>query len=176
MKRLIGCVCVVIGITALSLSTGCGGGGGGGFVGAARVFLDASPNKVDTGDRVSVETRIEELHENGIALKFRYPVGLDYVASTSFLRVDGETIDVGPTENVRVEDYRFLVFYLGEPEFGEERDGTLTFELEASAEIPEGQIEVDPDVDDINVSNTTEFNRNDPEFRAEDATDIEVVD
>lgn len=169
---------------------GCGGGGGsssggaeGDFVGAANVSVRTTPAKIDSGDRTLVAIDISDVHESGIAVKIRFPVGLDYVKSSAFLNVGGKKLDISPTinETDQKEDVTYLVFYLSQAQFkrsGQEysgEQGALTLQLEGRDSIKEGQIEVDPDVDDPAEDNNMEFKLDNPEFVAEDTAAIEVV-
>lgn len=165
-------------VPALLVLTSCGGGGGGGddFIGAARAEISASPREVDSGDRVQVRIRIQEVHENGIALKVRFPAGLEYVADSSTLEVDDAERTIAPTELETVEEQVYLVYYLSQADMGDDEQGELIFQLEGRTEVDDGEIEVDPDVDDPDVSNSTEFNVETPEFGAEDSVFITVVD
>ena len=165
-------------ITCILNATSCGGGGGGGgddFIGAAQVFIDVNPSTIDVGDRARVTTDISEVHQNGISLKFKYSSALTYVASSSFLKANGEEIDVSPYENQSDGNNIYLVFYFSPEDFGEDLEGKLTFELEAVDELENGKVEVDADVDDPDIDNRNEFNINSPEFAAEDGDFIEVV-
>ena len=158
----------------LGLSCG-GGGGGGGFIGAAIVSLSTSPNSIDTGDRSQVKTEISEVHENGIILKFRYPTGLTYVSDSSFLVVGSTRIDVGPSVNRGDGTHIYLVYFFDADIFRSGRAGTFTFELEARSEVTDGSVEVDPDVDDPEINNDNEFDLDNPEFRSESDSFIEVL-
>jgi hypothetical protein len=163
----------------------CGGGGGGGesFVGAANVQVDTSPSRIDSGDRTQLRIRLSDVHENGIALKIRFPSGLRYVPASSFLMVDEKEIDLSPTINqtVESEDVTYLVFYLTQSQFrrssqeynGEE--GVFTAQLEGRRTVIDGEIEVDPDVDDPDEDNQLEFDVNNPEFVSEGSASIEVI-
>jgi hypothetical protein len=173
--------------TALSLAAiGCGGGGGGGgtsYSGAANVSVRATPSKIDTGSRAQVSIDISDVVESGIALKIRYPTGLKYVPSTAFLELGEKEVDLTPTVNVDVskEDQTYLVFYMPQNQFkksGRDYEGeqvTMILQLEGREELQNGEIEVDPDVDDPAENNASEFNVDTPEFEAEDSTPIEVV-
>jgi hypothetical protein len=156
----------------------CGGGGGGDgdFVGAARVVIQASPQSIDSGDRTEVKVGISDLHPNGISLKIRFPKGLDYVTASSFIEIDDSDIDITPTVNQEKGSDVYLVYYISPDILDEEDRGTLFFELEGKDEIEEGSIEVDPDVDDPDIDNSTEFNIDDPQFGAEGEVSIEVRD
>jgi hypothetical protein len=158
----------------------CGGGGGGDgegeFVGAARVDLTISPQRIDTGDRTEVRIRLSDIHENGIALKVRYPKGLDYVRGSSFIEVENSDQDVDPTVNQGVESEIFLVYYIAPDSLGRQKQGTLFFELEGRDSVDDGIIEVDADVDDPDINNSTEFDIERPEFQGEQESSIEVTE
>ncbi len=172
-----------LGLTAL---TACGGGGGGSdddFVGAATVSLSVQPSQIDSGDRAQISAKLGDVHENGLAVKFRYPTGLRYVASTAFLTINNKEYDVTPGVNVlsNEDDAIYLVFFLPQKLFqtGSQdyngQQGTLTFQLVGRSEVEEGLVEVDPDVDDPDKDNTAEFDLANPEFVAEDEAPISVV-
>lgn len=180
---------LVLSLTSHTL-LGCGGGGGsssgdsgGDFVGAANVSIRATPSKIDSGDRTRISIDLSDVHENGIAVKVRFPVGLQYVKSSAFLNVGEKKLDVSPTinETDEKEDVIYLLFYLKQGQFkrpGEEysgEQGSLTFQLEGRDSINDGEIEVDPDVDDPAEDNATEFKLDNPEFVAEDSTPIQVI-
>lgn len=165
----------------------CGGGGGGGgegdFVGAARVSISSSPREIDSGDRTLVSIRLSDVHENGIAVKIRYPSGLRYVPSTSFLMVGERELDVSPSVNAtdEKEDLTYLVFYLSQSQFRRSsqryngENGVLTVQLEGRDTVVEGEIEVDPDVDDPAEDNAIEFDLTSPEFVSEASSSISVI-
>lgn len=171
----------------ISTATGCGGGGGGGgdtsYSGAANVSINATPSKIDTGSRTQVSIDISDVVESGIALKMRYPIGLKYVASSAFLYVGEKEIDLTPTVNTNVtkDDQTYLVFYMPQAQFkrsGQDYEGeqaTMKLLLEGREAVQNGEIEVDPDVDDPAEDNSSEFTIDTPEFEAEDSTPIEVV-
>jgi len=166
-------------VTALAASlAGCGGGGGGGgdYIGAALVSLEASPRQIDPGDRTQLTIRIAEVDENGIALKIKFPVELKYVSSSTTLETSDrdEPIIVPVTNSVNSDPDRYLVYYFKRSRFGEDNQGTLRLQLEAVDELSSGKIQIDADVDDPKVSNTTEFQVSSPEFGAEDEVSIEI--
>ena len=179
-------------LLALSLSTvlfGCGGGGGGGgggsseYVGAAKVSVRSTPRQIDSGDRTQVSIELSNVHENGIAVKIRFPSGLRYVPSSSFLLVGEREIDVSPTVNATSEDedLTYVVFYLEQSQFRRSNQeysgesGTLMIQLEGRKSVVDGEIEVDPDVDDPAEDNLTEFDLTSPEFISEASSSISVV-
>ena len=154
----------------------CGGGGGGGseFVGAAIVELQASPTIIDTGDRMLVKARISDVNDNGIALKLRFPTGLSYVSSSSSLISEDRSLDISPTENRTEGNFKFLVFYIPQSDFGENGRGVVEFLLEGAARVIEGELQVDADVDNPQISNESEFDPKNPEFVAEDFIAVTV--
>lgn len=166
-------------MSLIVLPAGCGGGSGGDdFIGAAQSEITVNPQTIDTGDHVRVRIRISNVHPDGIGLKVRYPDGLNYVLGTAFLTVGNDEIDVGPKVNTAstTEEKTYLVFYFSQAIFGEDEEGELEFELEATSEIIDGRVEVDPDVDDPLISNDTEFNIEAPEFLSEADAKVEVRD
>jgi len=175
-----------VGLSAAVSLVACGGGGGGGgsdFVGAARVSVRSSPRQIDSGDRAQVSIELSDVHENGIALKIRFPSGLKYVASSSFLMIDERELDVTPTVSATddKEDVTYLVFYLSQSQFRRSsqeyngESGTLLVQLEGRDTVVDGEIEVDPDVDDPAEDNTAEFDLASPEFVSEGSASISVV-
>lgn len=168
--------------------TGCGTGGGGGggddFVGAATVTISTSPNRIDTGDQTLVSTRISEINDRGIALKFKFPSGLRYVPNSASLDANDNEQDIDPAFEATSsrDNDNYLVFFLTQSQFQPSgRDyngepGTLTIRLEGTSGVRDGLVEVDPDVDDPDINNSAEFDVNEPEFTAEDAASIEVMD
>lgn len=170
---------LALAISAPLLSS-CGGGGGGGggddFIGAAEVSLEVSPHRIDTGDRTELKIEISRIHQNGIALKIRFPKGLDYVPSSSFLNVGEDDEDVSPTVNQEKESEIYLVYYISKDQLGKNETGTLFLELEGTDSVDDGTIEVDPDVDDPAIDNAVEFNISEPQFGAEQEASIQVVE
>ncbi len=178
-------------LIALALTTpmlGCGGGGGGGggggeFVGAANVSVRSTPQQIDSGDRTQVAIELSDVHENGIAVKIRFPSGLRYVPASSFLMVGERELDVSPTVNATSdeEDLTYLVFYLSQSQFRRSNQeysgesGTLMVQLEGRKTVVDGEIEVDPDVDDPAEDNSVEFDLASPEFVSEASSSISVI-
>lgn len=166
---------------------GCGGGGGGGgsdaFYGAANVTVRATPSKIDSGDRTQVSMELSDVHKNGIAVKIRFPSGLVYVPGSSFLEVGAKEIDVDPTIITTDEgqDLSYVIIYLSQDQFRRSsqeyngESGTLRIELVGRKAVVDGEIEVDPDVDDPAVDNSVEFDVTSPNFVAEGSASINVV-
>lgn len=178
---------VLLSLTIVA-AAGCGGGGGdeggaGDFVGAARVSVRCSPKSIDSGDRTQVSINLSQVHENGIAVKIRFPIGLRYVPSSSFLMVGEREVDVTPTVNLtsETEELNYVVFYLSQSQFSRSNQeysgepGTLLVQLEGRKTVTDGEIEVDPDVDDPAEDNSLEFDITSPEFISEASASISVV-
>jgi hypothetical protein len=169
--------------TYLSACGGGGGGGGDAFYGAANVNVNTTPSRIDSGDRTQVSMELSDVHENGIAVKIRVPSGLRYVTASSFLLIDEKEIDVTPKviETIEAEELTYVVFYLTQAQFRRSsqqyngESGTLIIQLEGRRAVIDGEIEVDPDVDDPNEDNQVEFDINNPEFVAEGSASIQVV-
>ena len=161
---------------SVGVLTACGGGGGGGgdFIGAAEVYLDVNPETFDTGDRSEIRASIDQVDENGIFLKFKFPKAVSYVKNSAFLQSDGDDIDVSPSVNRDVGNDTYLVFILARHLFDEGGGGELRFQVEGDQEVTTGTIEVDADVDDPLIANDHEFSAQNPEFGAEDSVDIQV--
>ncbi len=156
----------------------CGGGGGDDeeFIGAAQVSLQVSPHKIDTGDRTELKIDISRIHQNGIALKIKFPKGLEYVPSSSFLTVREQDEDVSPTVNQGKESDVYLVYYITKDQIGRDDFATLFLELEGTDGVEDGSIEIDPDVDDPAIDNAVEFNIDEPQFGSEEEASIEVTE
>ena len=166
---------VLLGLSLSACGGGGGGGGGDGFQGAAKVDMSISPSSIDAGDRTLVKTKLSDIHENGISLKFRYPEGLRYIANTAVLFVDDDEYEIDPNFQVTNEtDGTYLVFLLAQEQFNEDLKGTVEFELEGRDEVKAGKIEVDPDVDDTQLPDSQEFDPAAPEFQPEDSATINV--
>ncbi len=181
-------ITLCLGIAAFTATCiGCGGGGGGSgsgdFVGAANVDVRCAPGRIDSGDRTQVYIELSNVHKNGIAVKVRFPSGLKYIPSSSFLMVGERELDVSPTVNLTSDedDVTYIVFYLSQAQFrrsNQEYSGesaTLLVQLEGRKTVVDGEIEVDPDVDDPAEDNATEFDLANPEFIAESSASISVV-
>ena len=167
--------------------TGCGGGGGSDdsstFSGAATVSLDLTPSTIDSGDETLIKTWVGDVHQNGIALKFKFPSGLSYVFESATLTVGEKEVDIKPRNNVVTADERstFLVFYLSQRLFRQDSEeyngepGLVQLRLVGKSLVNDGLVQVDADVDDPNVADTIEFNVSKPEFVAADQQSITVV-
>ena len=169
-------VLVSVAIVAVVSLLSCGGGGGGddSFVGAANVSIRVTPSEIDTGDRMLVTVNISDVHPNGIILKIRYPRGLAYVPDSATLAVNEAEFDIGPSVDTADDRVNYLVFFLSQDSFSTNLTGEITLQLEGSARVSEGLVEVDADVDDPLIDNTVEFDIENPEFGAEDLAIVEV--
>lgn len=167
-------------------------GGGGGSSdnnsssGAAEASVRTSPNNIDVQDRTEVRISLKKVNRNGIVVKIKYPRKLEYVAATSFLKVDGEDKDVNPDVSASVDSKSYLAFFFPRSFFGDVSDneddeevsspGELRFELVGRERLTQGAIEIDVDVDDPTISNPGEFDPSSPAFQTESEASIEVED
>lgn len=174
-RRPYGIIKICTGILlALSLLSCGGGGGDGDFIGAALVTLQASPARIDTADRMLVRADVSEVNDNGIALKFKFPVGLSYVPSSSSLLSAEQSYDITPTVNVVENNFRYLVYFIDQALFDKNNKGTVEFFLEGITRVIDGKLEVDADVDNPLISNDSEFDQKNPGFAAEASVDVNV--
>lgn len=157
---------------------GCGGGGGGSSSStgsAAYVSINASPSTIDSGDRITVDISLEQVNDDGIILKVRYPRDLEYVLDSSILTADNSDQDISPSFNTAGDDGKnYLVYFLSSSRFDENGSGHVSFQLKGIDSVTEGQIEVDPDIDDPLIANPGEFDVDDPSFNAEDSITVRV--
>ena len=165
---------ILILLTSLFLNF-CGGGGGGGVSSApdpAHVTIDANPNYLDSGDRTAVTVDLYDVNDLGIALKLKYPKGLDYVVSSAHLEIDDQTYSAIPASGEQTSgDFTYLVFYFSKSVVGD-NSGRLSLFLQGNSAV-DGQVQVDVDLDDPTLSNGSEFSVADPKFNAQDAAGIE---
>jgi hypothetical protein len=171
-------------LPCLGAVVGCGSGGGGTGTSqepleAAIVTVEAQPETVDTGGRLLVEVVISEVHPDGIVLKLRYPSGLTYFSASAFLLVEREVIDITPDFNgaskvTGEEQLDYLVFFLPRSLFGFPGEGVVRLQLVADSAVADGAIEVDADIDDLTVSNRSEFSASTPRFTSEDSSSVTV--
>lgn len=154
--------------------TGCSGGGGE-YAGPALVNVDANPSAIDGGDRTTVTIRIQQVNEDGIMLKIRVPKGLDYVIDSGNLTVHGITINLDPDANKSDTTHNYLVYFLSRGLFGHDNEGAVTVQFEGTAAVETGAIEVDPDIDNLTIANSVEFDVTTPKFSAEDSQSIIVT-
>ena len=159
---------IILGCFILCVLSACGGSGSStGYSGAANVNIDASPQDLDVGDRTTVELDISDVNSDGIILKIRYPIELEYIAGTAKLYVDGDSRSATPSTIDSVNDETYLVFRITESNLGDNNHGTLAFQLRGASGIEDAKIAIDPDVD-----STTPFDPQNPEF--ETLVDVSV--
>lgn len=164
---------------------GCGGGGGSDDSGdtdsllAAIVSIGAQPTNIDTGERLLVRVTIDEVNQQGIVLKLRYPQGFNFYRDSAVIIADGESSSVEPqvqgTSQVPGETADYLVFFLPRSRFGLEARGTLSLQLIGKAKVESGAIEVDVDLDNTLVDNSREFNLANPLFTPEVQVEASVA-
>lgn len=156
----------------------CGHGGDGDddFVASAIVTAKSKPSIIDTGDRSQINIYTSQVHANGILLKIRFEKALKYVPDSSFVIVKDENMKEQATPLFNDEDskYTYLVFFLSRSQFGEDNKGKVVFELKGIKSQKNNVVEVDPDVDDPDISNDKEFNIKKPEFSPDSVAYVTV--
>ena len=161
-----------------SLFLGCGVGGGGGGTDAASdiaasVEVAISPGVVDTGDRTTATVYIDNVSEDGVVIKLRFPIGIRYILGSSELQIDGDSIAVAPTTNVTDEKNGYLVYFFRKSLFGDS-SAFLELKLLATAKVTKGLVEVDADLNDTSVDDQDEFQVATPNFSAQGSDGIVV--
>lgn len=151
------------------ISCGVGGGGGGGdsFDGAAHVSLDIDPNEIDAGDQLTATVDIHDVHEDGIMLKIRVPSGLSYIVDSTTLEVSDRIYDWDPTTRKSDSKYNYVIYFLDRDIFGDDDYGRLSVKFLGTSAVDDGKIEIDPDINNRQVTDTREFDVSDPRFSAE---------
>jgi len=163
--------------TFISLfAVGCGGSGNDGFFGAAFVDVEAAPRLIDIGDATFVTVRVEDVDDDSIFLKVRFPVGLAYLKGSSQLRVKGEEIPREPDLifTQAQESKNYIIYFLSRSEFQDRDESIVSFDLVGESRISKGDIEVDADIDNENIDNGSEISFSDPKFQTEDNVEIQV--
>lgn len=180
-------IALTLGLATTTILTGCGGGGGSDdsstFSGAATVSVDLTPSIIDSGDETLVKAWVGDVHPSGIALKFKYPSGLNYVFQSATLTVGEKEVEIKPRTNVLTPDEKsaFLVFYLSQRLFRQDSEeykgspGLVRLRLVGKSLVNNGLVQVDADVDNPDVADSIEFNVSKPEFVASDEASISVV-
>ena len=173
ISRLIKYSVIIISLVAIS---GCGSSSNDGFFGAAFVEVDASPNSIDIGDATFVTVRVEDVDDDSIFLKVRFPEGLSYLRGSGQIRVGGEEFSREPdlVFSQEEENKNFIVFFLSRQEFQDRDESIVSFDLVGISRVSESDIEVDPDIDDPNIDNQSEISFDDPKFQSEDSVRIQV--
>ncbi|MCB0353676.1 MAG: hypothetical protein KDD64_09135 [Bdellovibrionales bacterium] len=156
------------------VTVGCGGGGGGGPVqNPESLDISVSPSQIDSGEATTVTLRVRGV-SSSFVLKLSYPRGLRYEDFSSAVEQRNDVeVSLDPTE-YRSEEVRYLVFFLSEDDFDENGDGEIVLRLRGENEA-QGNISVDVDENDPNVSDSSEFDVDDPDFTSEKSKSIRVI-
>ena len=165
--------------TLLFILSACGGGGGGGggnepLVGA-EADLKVSAREIFVGDRVRIRVRVRDVHPDGLLLQIRFPASaLRYVPDTSFLKIDGEAVNISPATN-RVVDQDLYLIYVFPYETFRDDDGDIEFELRGVGGKAIARIEVDPNIRNPNRPDSEQFNAENVRFATDLFDEIRVV-
>lgn len=169
---------ILLGVTLFGFLSGCGGGGGGESdnpAKAADVTVSADPRSIDSGDRTLVTIYVSDVNQLGILLKVRFPKEMEYVKHSATMEVDGVSHEVKADFDAADDSNTYVVFILDRYQFGDNNQGIVTLQGQATAKSTTPLIEVDPDINDPLVKDKDEFDVTNPEFAAEDSVAIEIA-
>lgn len=182
----------------------CGGGGGGGGEGMADenlypgdLTLSATPDTIDAGDRMQVQSELSNVYSKGIVLKYRFPAGLKYVQNSARLNVANlvgaivpafevsGTVEPSPTSSPSSTNssptptpsgtrVNYLVFIFGENDFAGRAEGIVSFLLEGVSRVEDGSLGVDADLNDPTLPDSKKFNVNKPKYEPQEEISINV--
>lgn len=170
MKRVFS----AIAISTILLLASCGGGGGGGGSGPANVNLNVDPSKIDAGDNMTVTIDISDVADNGIVLKIRTPVGLDYVTDSGYLTVEDVPLNLDPAFYKTDTKFNYLVYFVDRNLFGDGNSGQFIVTYQGTAAVASGTVDVDTDEINPSLTESQQFKVSDPKFSAEDSQKIVV--
>ncbi len=159
----------------------CGGGGGGSESGSdtgiAQMSLKVDPTSIDSGDFMEIAISLNDIIENEFILKIRYPRALTYQTDSAYLEFEeGPVIAIDPKNNQRTTDHEYNVFFLNRERFGARARGTLKLLVKGATALEDGAVEADLDLNDPDVTDSREFNIDNPLFTAVVAVGVEVND
>jgi hypothetical protein len=161
------------------LGCGLGGGGGGGDgqdVSSAPppdVNLSLDPHNIDAGDRTNLLVELTNVQINFI-LKVRFKKNLGYVTNSTFVKAADQTVAIEPDLKKSDATYTYLIYFLTPDQFFEEGEGKLLLQLQAKSDSGDTTISVDTDIDNPNISNSKEFDVNNPRFDVQSEDDVSV--
>jgi hypothetical protein len=178
LYRFGSCLCLTL---ALAFAPACGGGGGGGSspegeLAIADTAIEVSPATIDAGDQMLVKVFVSQVRNDGVLLKVRFPIGLSYRRASSFIVVDGVSLDVDPNFQETSGGFNYLVFDFSRALFGESNFGEVRVTLDGVGPVTSGKVEVDPDLNDQSLLPSQKFDAGVPQFDAEDSEDVIVRD
>jgi hypothetical protein len=152
-----------------------GGGGDSNDGNPAEVRLKAEPQRIDSGDIVTVEVRITNVSKPFV-LKIKHHENLTYVPDSMILFGDGNPGPNIPTPTdfgIINSSTRYLVVpFYAVPHFGERGKGTLSFNFQGTGETND-TIEIDAD-DGLVEANGLNFNPRSPQFSTLDEVRVRV--
>ncbi|MCB0321025.1 MAG: hypothetical protein KDD60_08875, partial [Bdellovibrionales bacterium] len=170
---------LLTGLTVTGLS-GCGGGGGGGatYGNPGYVVLDASPRKIDAGDRITVTLHITDIKRNdfpGLIVKVLVPSSMHYVTGSAVLSTRDDLVENYDPDVEDADEASYILFYIDSVDVpANDRSAVIQFVLRGTGSTPKGTIAVDLDV--VNQDNRDKFDKTNPLFTALDSLEIEVID
>ena len=171
---------LLLGLVTMVVACGFGGGGGGGSdsdevnVIPAQVGLNVSPRRLDTGDKTKITVFLTNLNEGGVQLKIRVPTNLDYVRSSSRIKINGEYESLDPNVVTSSTDKTYIVYFLSGNLLGDDNYGELELVLLGSGGVSSGTVELDADLDRPSLPTSERFAVASPQFEATESVGITV--
>lgn len=165
-------------ILCLTIASCGGGGGGGGNEGnPAKIRVDVSPRKIDSGDRVTVTLEISDVDRDlvGLLIKVLYPSGLSYIEDTTYFSPVGsdEEFQYERIVTASADEATYYLLYVVTNTFVLSDRIEISFVLEGTGEVENGRISVDVDSADEDLR--TSFDPTNPQFTSVAETSVEVL-
>jgi hypothetical protein len=158
-----------------------GGGGGGGEdydpLRGAEVFLSVDPDSIGVGERTRIRVDVQRIHPDGVLVVLRFPSkSLAYVPESTRFTVGPNTVSINPTVGPLVRTRRtYLIYFLPYAPFNGENAGYIEFQLRGERREAGALIELDQFLHNPLVAPEEEFSVDDPDFSADDAEVIDIV-
>jgi hypothetical protein len=169
-----------VGLLALSaaatlVTLGCGGGGGRSAPNdPGDVFITLEKSTIDVGNFSQLYLEANNINENGVLLKLRYPTSLTYSKRSAVL-FPGEDKEeyIFPYTEESTDSERYLVFFFT-PSKRIGDDIRMALNLKAIKKDDDAFVEIGLSNNDPNVFDSQEFKINRPFFSPLDREDIYI--
>jgi len=144
--------------------------------GTAFVDINANPDSLSVGDATLIVARVDDVKDDAIILKIRFPTGMSYLPDSSYIEVNGEDIARAPdiVFTSQSERRNYVVYFLNRAEIDDEDNTRVSLQLVGNSRVTDGRVEIDADLDNPIIANDREFTSDNPLFDAEADTFIEV--
>jgi hypothetical protein len=174
---------LAIAALALGLSScsppGSGGGGGDDFdpLRGADVYLSVGPDRIGVGERTLVRVDVQRINPDGVLVVLRFPSeSLAYVSNSTRFTVGANTVAINPTYGPIVRLRRtYITYFLPYEPFDGENAGYVELQLRGERREDGALIELDQFLHNPLIAPEREFDVDDPDFSADDAERIDIV-